>query len=148
MFIGLLSIFTIKCYSKLLPSNYIKPVVCVYPYNQPCEARSILVDINSTKNIFYPFTVSINKCGGSCNTVDDLYERVCLLNKVKIVNVKVFSIMSRVKETRFLIQNETKLCGPKCGLNKSGCNSKQKWNHNERWCQYKELDDCCSCQND
>ena len=33
--------------------------------------------------LFYPFSVSINKCGGSCNTIDDPYVSVCVPNKVK-----------------------------------------------------------------
>ena len=34
----------------------------------------------------------------------------------------------------------------KCGLNENVCNSKQKWNHDECWCERKELDDCISCK--
>ena len=30
---------------------------------------------------FYPFTGSVNKCGGSCNTINDPYARVCVLDK-------------------------------------------------------------------
>ena len=47
--------------------------------------------------------------------------------------------MSGVNETRFLVQHES--CNCKCELNESVCNSKQKWNHNKRWCECKELDD-------
>ena len=47
--------------------------------------------------------------------------------------------MSRVNETRFLVQHES--CECRCGLNESVCNSNQKWIHNEcRW-EYKELND-------
>ena len=31
-----------------------------------------------------PFTVSVNKCGGSCNTSDDPYVRVSVPDKVKL----------------------------------------------------------------
>ena len=58
------------------------------------------------------------------------------------MNVKVFNSMSRVNETRFLAQHES--CECKCGLNKSVCNSKQKWNHNECRCKCKDLDDWSS----
>ena len=37
--------------------------------------------------------------------------------------------MSGLDETRFLVEYE--LCECKCGLNKSVCNSNQKWNHDE-----------------
>ena len=41
--------------------------------NQPCQARPTLVNIISDETIFYPFTVSANKSGGSCSTIDDPY---------------------------------------------------------------------------
>ena len=44
--------------------------------NRPCQARPTLVNINSDETLFYPFTESVDKCGGSCNTIDDQYARV------------------------------------------------------------------------
>ena len=38
--------------------------------------------------VFYPFTLSVNKWGGSCNTIDDPYAQVYVPNKVKNMNVK------------------------------------------------------------
>ena len=53
---------------------------------------------------------------------------------------KYFNIlMSRINETRFLVQHE--LCESECRLNESVCNSKQKWNYDEYWCEFKELGD-------
>ena len=40
------------------------------------------------KLLFYSFTVSVNKCGGSCHIIDDPYPPVCAPNKVKSVNIK------------------------------------------------------------
>ena len=64
---------------------------------------------------------------------------------IKNKNVKVFNLMLGVNETRVLVHQE--LCEGKCRLNKSVCNSKQKWNHNECQCDSKELDDWGSCEN-
>ena len=66
------------------------------------QARQALSNINSTEPIHYPFTVSNNKCGRSCNTIDDPYARICVPNKVNNINVKVFDLKSRVNETKFL----------------------------------------------
>ena len=74
--------------------------------------------------MYYPITVSVNKCGGNCNIIDDPHVRVCVPNKVKNMNLKVFNLMSKVNETRLLVQHES--CECKCGLNESVCNSKQK----------------------
>ena len=76
------------------------------------------------KLFFYSFTVSFSKCGGRSNTIDDSYARVCVPDKVKNMNVKIFKTMPRVNKTRFLTEYEP--CECKCGLNKSVCNSKQK----------------------
>ena len=54
--------------------------------------------------------------------------------------------MSGVNETKFLVWHES--CECKCRLNESLCNSKQKWNHDECWCECKELDDWSSCKDD
>ena len=51
------------------------------------------------------------------------------------MNAKIFNLMSRMNETRFLVQHE--LCESKCRLNESVCNSKQKWNYDEYWCEFK-----------
>ena len=72
--------------------------------------------LKSDKTLFYPFTVSVNKCDGRCNTIDDPYVRV--------------------NETRMLVLHES--CEFQFGLDKLVCNSKQKWNHNECRCECKE----------
>ena len=83
MFIGLLSVCAVESFGDLLVCNSKEAIKCLTLNNRPCKARSTLVNMNSDETIFYPFTVSINKCGGSCNTLDDPYTRVCVLNKVK-----------------------------------------------------------------
>ena len=60
------------------------------------------------------------KCVGSSNTISDPYAQVCVSNKVKSMNVKVFDLMSGLNETRFLVQHES--CDCKCRLNESVCN--------------------------
>ena len=51
-------------------------------------------------------------------------------------NVKIFNLMSRVNETRFLVRHES--CECKYGLNESVCNSKQKRNCGEYRCDFKD----------
>ena len=80
-----------------------------------------LVSINSDETLFYPFTVSFDKCDGSYN---DPYVRVCVPNKVKNKNVKVFNLISWIHETRFSVQHESFEC--KRGLIESACDSKWK----------------------
>ena len=50
---------------------------------QPCQARPTLVNTISDETLFYPFIVSVSKCGRNCNTIDDLCAQLCFPNKVK-----------------------------------------------------------------
>ena len=64
MFSGLLS------FGGSLASDKAK---CVSLNNQSCETRPALFNTNSKKPLYYPFSVSVNKCGGFCKTIDDSY---------------------------------------------------------------------------
>ena len=90
MFIGLLSTCTIGSFRELLACN------CISLNNQSCQARPILVNISSNQPPSYPFTVGVNKCGGSCNTTDNPNAHVCVPNKVKNLNKEVFNLTSGI----------------------------------------------------
>ena len=83
MFIVLLSVYTIGCFAASLAPNYKEPIKCVSLNSKPCQTRPAIVNINSDETAENPVTVSVNKCGGSCNNIDDPYACVCVLNKVK-----------------------------------------------------------------
>ena len=68
------------------------------------QARSTLVDIKRNETIFYTFKVSLNICGGGCNTIADPYAQVRVLSKLKNRNMKVFNL--RVNKTKFLVQHQ------------------------------------------
>ena len=51
--------------------------------------RPALIDVSSNETFYWTFVVSIRKCGGACNIIDDLYAQICVSNKVKNINVKV-----------------------------------------------------------
>ena len=85
-----------------------------------CQARPTLVNINSDETPFYPFTVSVDKCGGSYDTIDDPCAQGGVPNKVRNMNAEVFNLMSGVNETRYLVQHESCFC--KRRLNERVCN--------------------------
>ena len=33
---------------------------------------------------YYPFTVKLDRCAGSCNTLNDVYSKACIPHKQKI----------------------------------------------------------------
>ena len=75
MFIGLLKVCTAVIFDRLLVSNYEGRIKFVSLNSGLCQTRPALGNINSTKTLYYPFTVSVNKCGGSCNTT--IFSSMC-----------------------------------------------------------------------
>ena len=63
--------------------------------NQECRVRAQIVNVNSDEPVFYPFSIKINKCSGSCNNINDPYAKICVPDVVKNLNVKAFNLMSR-----------------------------------------------------
>ena len=71
------------------------------------------------------------------------YAKMCAPDVIKILNVKVFNLMSRTNETRFIEQHET--CKWECKFGKNICNNKQRWYKNKYRCECKELIDKGVC---
>ena len=105
--------------------------------------RPKFVDINNNNPIFYPFSIKINKCSSNCNNINNPYAKICVLDTVKDLNVRVFNRMPRTNETRHIKWHET--C--KCIFRLDGiiCNSKQRWNEDKCRCECKELTDKGVC---
>ena len=111
--------------------------------NQECRVRPEIINVNSDEPAFYPFSTKTTKCSGSCNNIDDPYEKICVPDVAKNLNVKVFNLMSRTNETRHIKWHEMRKC--KCRLDVSGCNNKQRWNDDKCRCECKELIDKGVC---
>ena len=45
--------------------------------------RQTLLDLNRDEPYYYPFIISMNRCNGSCNTVEDPFSRICIPNKME-----------------------------------------------------------------
>ena len=105
-------------------SNFTSALDCVTMKNQECKVRPEIINVNSNNSIFYPFSIKINKSGGNCNNTNNPYAKICVPNVIKDLNVKVFNLMSRTNETRFIKWHET--CKCICRLYGIICNSKQR----------------------
>ena len=72
--------------------------------NQECKIRSEIINVNTHQSMFYPYSITINKCKGSCNTIKDPYGKCSSYPRVpdtiKNINDKVSDLMSRSNETR------------------------------------------------
>ena len=76
-----------------------------------------------------------SKCSCSCNNINNPYAKLCVLDVVKNLNIKIFNLMSRINETRHKKWNET--CKCKCKLDASVCYNKQRWNEDKCMCECK-----------
>ena len=90
---------------------------------------------------YYLFAVSLDKCVGSCNTLDDLLSRVCVPNETEGLNLHVFDMITGSNESRTLTKHIS--CrwneGKKCNLN-------QKWNIDKCWCECKNVQEHRVCE--
>ena len=102
-----------KCNSIECSSAEYNQISCISLSNQECKVRPEIVNVTSNKHIFYPFSFKTSKCSGSCN-INDPYARTCVPDVVKNLKVKVFHLMSRTNETRYIEWHET--CKCECGL--------------------------------
>ena len=78
--------------------------------NKVWKLRPIIINVNSNEPVFYPFSIKISKCSGSCNNINDPYARICVPDVIKNLNVKVFNLISRTNETRHIKWHETLKC--------------------------------------
>ena len=77
MYIGLLT-------GLVNASNH---TICVSLSNQKCKGQPTLINLHSTKYSqelrYYTFTVKLDRCIRSCNTLNDFFNKVCVPNKTE-----------------------------------------------------------------
>ena len=97
-----------------------KALECVPVVNQKCMPRPKILDVNEGigEALFYPYSVQVNKCSGSCNTLDNPMAKLCVPGIVKRVNMQVYNFLMR--------------------FNSSACNNKQIWNSDTCRCDCNE----------
>ena len=112
---------------------------CVSIVNRKCMPRPKVFDVNERvgEALFYPYNVQVNKCGGSCNTLDDPMAKICVPNIIKNVNMKVYNFLMRLNETRKQIWNSD-TC--RCDCNEDfadiiNCAKGYTWNPSTCECQ-------------
>ena len=79
---------------------------------------SRLNDYNELR--YYPFAVNLDRCAGSCNTVDDLSSRVCVPNETEDLNLDIFNMITGINESKTLTKHISCKCGGKFDCRK--CN--------------------------
>ena len=128
---------TFAAITTLFGLPYANSLNCISMNNQECKARSKIIDVNNNEPIFYPYSIKVNKCSGSCNTINNPFAKLFVPDITKNINVKVVNLMARINETRQIVWHET--CKCICKLTSAVCNSRQIWNEDKCRCECKRI---------
>ena len=106
IFIGLLT-------GLVNESNHTK---CVLLSNQKCLTQPTLINLHPNEYDqefhYYPFSVKLDRCAGSCNTLNDLSNKVCVPNKTEDLNLSVFNMITGINKSKTLTKHIS--CECKC----------------------------------
>ena len=58
-------------------------IKCVSMSNQEFKVRPAIMNINSNEPLFYPHSILVKKCSGSCNSINDPYANYVFLTLLK-----------------------------------------------------------------
>ena len=82
--------------------------------NEPCIIRLTFIDLNPFELNHYPFMISLGKCNGNCNVVNDLSTKIYVPSKTKYVcvpieindvDVRVVNMIMKLNETKTLVKH-------------------------------------------
>ena len=78
-------------------------IECMSLSNKNCMTQPILVNLHPNKYSqelrYYAFAVNLDKFAGSCNTLDDLSNRVCVPNETEDLILLVFNMITGINES-------------------------------------------------
>ena len=74
---------------------------CVSVINRKCMSRPKILDVNEGvgEALFYPYNVLVNKCSGSCDTINNPMAKLCVPGIVKRINMQVYIFLMKLNET-------------------------------------------------
>ena len=129
IFIGLLIIIAnVSYHTKYL-------LLC----NQICMIQPTLNNLHPNEHTqefhYYPFAVKLDRCVGSCNTLNYLSNKVRVPNKTEDLNLRVFHMVAGINETKTLTKYVP--CQCKCKFDERKCNSDKWWNNDKYGCECK-----------
>ena len=96
---------------------------CLSLNNQRCEIQPTFINLHpneySQEFHYYPFIVELDKYVGSCNTFNDLSNKVYVPNKTEDLNLSAFSMITGINESKTLTKQIS--CECKCKFDERQC---------------------------
>ena len=94
-----------------------KALECVSAINRKCMPRPKILDVNEGlgEALFYSYNVLVNKCSGSCDTIDNPMATLCVPGIIRRANMQVYNFLMSFNETRNVLWHES--CKCVCKLN-------------------------------
>ena len=96
--------------------NYFSHTECVSLSNKKYGIQSAFINLQpnkySKKFHYYPFTLKLEKCVKSCNTLNNLSNKVCAHNKTEDLNLRMFNIITGINKSKTLTKHIS--CECKC----------------------------------
>ena len=148
---GFIGLFT----SLVNGSNHTK---CILLTNQKYMVQPTLIDLHpneySQEFHYYSFLVKLDRFVGSCNTLNDLSNKVCIPDKTEGLHLSVFNMITGINESKILTKHISGEC--KCTFDGTKCNLNQWSNNNKSPCECKKhiwendvVWNCatCNCEN-
>ena len=79
--------------------------------NQKCIIQPTLINLHPNKYSqefhYYSFLVKLDGCDGNGNTLNDLYNNVCALNKTENLNLSLFDMIIGINESETLTKHKS-----------------------------------------
>ena len=123
---------------------------CMSLSNQKFMIQPTLINLHpndySQEFHYYPFSVKLGKCVGSCNTLNDLSNEVYIPNntkdpdKTKDLNLSMFNMIAGINESKTSTKHIS--CKCECKFDGRKCNSDQWWNNDKCPCKCKKCHVC------
>ena len=117
IFIGLLTSVVstsnhTKCNSLSNQKYIIQPnLINLHPNDYSQELRN------------YPFAVNLDRCTGSCNTLDDLSNKACVPNETEDLSLHDFNMITGINKSKIVNYIP---CKYKCKIDDKKCNFNKK----------------------
>ena len=103
---------------------------CLLLSNEKCMTQYTLINLHSNEYSqefhYNPFAVKLDRCVRSCNTLNDLSNKVCVPNKTEDLNLSLFNLITGINKSKALTKHIS--CECKCRFDGRKCNSDQWWN--------------------